>query len=102
NYHARMLIEIRQKDQKDGRTLQFKIVSGALSGLTGQLQAKDAGFLKTHVSLVSAYDYQKWLLPKLFLEFGLEIVLEKFSQRLRTLIEEDFKSGKWTPDKSVK
>jgi hypothetical protein len=102
NYHARMNISVREVDASQSRTLSFVILSGVFQGLTGELRVSSVGFQKSQVALLAVHDYKKWILPKLFLEFGLEVVLEKFSKRLRGLIEEDFSTGRWTPKAGIK
>jgi hypothetical protein len=69
------------------------VISGVMTGMRGTLLVRDAGFQRANISLVGEYHYSEWPIPKLFLEFGLEVVLQKFAERLRSLIEADFKAG---------
>lgn len=98
DYHARMNISVKPHEIPDGRVFVLKIISGVFTGLEGELRVVSAGFQDSEVSLQAIHSYKTWNLPKIFLEFGLEVVLEKFSQRLKSLIEDDFKTGKWNPD----
>lgn len=102
-YHARMRLKVDQKDSEKARELNFQVVGGVFTGMKGVLKVHDHGFSKSLVSIDAHYDYTKWVLPKLFLEFGLEVVLQKFAGSLRALIEKDFKGGRPAkPDESKK
>lgn len=93
-FHARMRLKVDQKDADKARSLNFEVVSGVMKGMKGVLKVHDHGFSKSLVSIDADYYYSKWALPKIFLEFGLEVVLQKFAGRLRSLIEADFKEGR--------
>ena len=93
-FHARMRLKVNQVDKEKTRDLQFEVVQGVFTGMKGSLSVHQHGFAKSRVSIDAHYYYTKWNIPKLFLEFGLEVVLQKFAERLRALLEKDFKEGK--------
>jgi len=99
DYHARMTLKVSREDKDQLRVIGFNIVEGVFRGLKGELRIEPSGFGASQVSIAAAHEYSEWPIPKLFLEFGREVVLEKFSERLRKLIETDFKTGSWVEKK---
>jgi hypothetical protein len=94
-YHARMHLKVDKE-------LNFEVVRGVFTGMKGQIKVHKRVFAKSLVSISTHYDYSQWNIPKLFLEFGLEVVLQKFAERLRSLIEKDFKEGRPAQPKLAK
>lgn len=100
DYHAKMTLRVDEKNEEKSRSFPFKVISGVFTGMYGELKVEDVGFLESQISIRADYKYTEWAIPKVFLEFGLEFVLQKFAERLRSLVEEDFKKGKVPEDES--
>ncbi len=98
DYHARMWMDVKIHDAD----IEFAIKRGTLKGMTGALRFQKDGFATTLISLTGSYTYKEWPIPKLFLKFGLEVVLQKFAERLRAAMEQDFQKGVPAVSKSPK
>ncbi|MCB0386166.1 MAG: hypothetical protein KDD43_12300 [Bdellovibrionales bacterium] len=89
NYHARMLMEIVfQKPEKGQHQILFHIVTGTMQGLRGVVQLEDVERRGAEISMTAFYDYDKLPIPQFFIEFGLEVVLQKMAETLRAHVEE--------------
>lgn len=93
-YHARMHIEMLPKEGEGQMEVTWVIKKGFLQGLKGQLKSQEKGFAKTLFSVQADDKFQKTRIPKIFVEFGFEVVVQKFAENVRSLIEEDFKKGR--------
>lgn len=93
-YHARMHIQMIS-EVKDRHTLvNWTVKKGFLEGLQGQLKSEEKGFGKTLFSVQADDDFKKAPIPKIFVEFGFEVVVQKFAENVRSLVESDFKKGR--------
>lgn len=78
-YKAKMKMSYQFFESPEGlvKEIQFKITEGTFSGMRGTVQFLEAGPRKTYVQLLAIYNYNKIMIPQFFLEFGLEVVLQK-------------------------
>jgi hypothetical protein len=76
------------------REIKFEIVQGTLKGLQGVFSFAKVDNLKTEIGIDGHYDYVHFPIPKLFAEFGLEVILQRVAIRLREHIESLYKGGK--------
>lgn len=120
SYHARMLMEISFQEKshpesgagKDvlatkSRQIFFHILEGTLRGMKGVVAVQDQDQLATsgphlarkgsefesELSLMAFYDYSTLPIPRLFVEFGLEVILKQIAQKMRTMVETLYQSG---------
>lgn len=92
-YHARMHVKMLS-EQKNGETVvRWTVLKGFLKNLSGTLSMKKQGFDKTLFSIIGIGAFEKSNIPKVFIEFGFEVFIQKFAEKLRSLIEQDFKTG---------
>jgi hypothetical protein len=96
NYHARMNMQVKftESPEKDG--IHFKIISGIFTGMEGRIEFAALPLTagkgeSSEIALAAGYRYSKFPIPAFFLEFGLEVVMQKIAGRMRTFIEEEYK-----------
>jgi hypothetical protein len=78
---------------KEGATpkaLEFTVLTGPMNGFTWGLAFDPVQPSKCEVAISGEYSYETFPIPKLFLEFGLEVIFQRIAQRLRGFVEESF------------
>lgn len=86
-YHAKMDIKMQNLD--DG--ISFEVVEGTLKGLQMQIHVESVTPNVSEVGMDGTYAYEKFPLPRFFLEFGMEVIFKRMAWRLRQQVESDFK-----------
>ena len=86
-YEAKMWLKISSMLNSD---IHFEIIQGALKGATGDLRFEKSGLEKTEIGLEGKYDYVQFPIPKLFAEFGIEVILQRMAIRLRSFLEDRY------------
>lgn len=95
NYHAHMWMDILlQNGSKEKYQIFFHVVDGTLQGMKGVVQVVELKPDRSELSLTAFYAYDQFPIPKFFLEFGLEIVLKKVAEAMRSMMEELYLAGK--------
>lgn len=92
-YHAKVKLKLSEESKDNKKYLQWRVLEGVFPGMTGYISFENVKNSKSEVAIWGEHTYSEWPIPKLFLEFGLEVVLQRFGQSLRALVEADFKSG---------
>ena len=98
SYEANMWLKLTPTPH---RNIHFEVVQGTLKGLRGDIRLEKIETTKTEIGISGNYDYVQFPIPRLFAEFGIEVVLQRMAIRLRSLIEEKYRnslSGKVTND----
>ncbi len=87
---AQFVIEVLAHQEAEPWRLDFKIKDGPLSGMLGQVSF--TGVEKAcEVGFSASYKYDSFPAPKLFLEFGFEVVLQRMAARLRAYAEDEWR-----------
>lgn len=95
DYYAEFLVQHMQATMPEKQAqLQWRIVGGLFKGMTVVYDFKDVGNRKTQIAMSALYKFKKMPLPKLFIEFGLEVIMQRAGAKLRALAEDDFKNPK--------
>ncbi len=92
-YSARMLMDIDFVSTKNSNEIHFVIVDGVFKSMKGVIILKDFEHRGTEVNFLARYQYEKLLIPSFFVEFGLEVVIQKVAVRFRNFIEEKGKKN---------
>lgn len=89
-YHARMTMkmEVDETNAKE-RLIRFRVIDGNFKGMTGAMAFEDFKPGATLMGFEAEYRYQKLPMPQFFVEFGLEVVLQKVAARMRTFLEKE-------------
>jgi hypothetical protein len=79
------------------RRLEFDVLEGRLRGLELALSltpinAASGRPAKCEVGLTGDYHYGELALPKIFVEFGMEVVLQKMAERLRHEVQSAYRA----------
>jgi hypothetical protein len=87
-YHADMYMAIDFVESAvEESKIKFKVVRGEFTGMTGQFSFEDFANNTTLLGFNATYEYEKLPMPEFFIEFGLEIVLQKVASAMRTFLE---------------
>ena len=62
-----------------------------MNGTVGDLTFEKVGLDKTEIGISAKYDHVVFPLPKIFAEFGIEVILRRTAVRMRTHFEEIYK-----------
>lgn len=90
-HRADLVIGINAHEETDPKQIEFSLLKGPLKGLRSQVSfASVEG--KTEVGMDGIYSYDEFPIPRLFLEFGLEVMFQKMAARLRTKAEAAYHS----------
>lgn len=87
-YEAKMWLRITTAADS---VIHFEIVEGTLKGAQGELKFISVGPQLTEISLQGSYDYARFPIPRLFAEFGIEVILQKMAIHIRQFLEENYR-----------
>jgi uncharacterized membrane protein len=76
------------------RKIEFLVASGSMQGMTGVIELTSLTPLKTEVGVEALFRYDQFPAPRVFLEFGLEVVFQRMAARLRAYVEEEYAKQK--------
>lgn len=74
--------------------IEFLVASGSMQGMTGTILLTSLSPLKTEVGVETRFRYNDFPAPRVFLEFGLEVVFQRMAARLRAYVEEEYAKQK--------
>jgi len=86
NYHARMTMKILVEEKPTPR-LRFEVVEGDFLGMKGAFSFEEYKTTQTVMGYAADYEYKKLPFPRFFVEFGLEVVLQKVASLMRSFLE---------------
>ena len=86
-YHAKMHMNTQVSEGEQKKSIRFQIYEGVFSGMVGVIRFVEQGSGKSEIQLLCEYHYEKLAIPKLFVEFGLEVVIQKIAAKMRTFLE---------------
>lgn len=93
-YSSRIQVELTARPEPEPQRIEFQIVAGPLAGFRGILSfSKISPALaapKCEVGMWGEYKYDVFPIPKVFLEFGIEVVFKRLAERLRSHIEAEY------------
>jgi hypothetical protein len=90
-YHGKMRIKLDIRDKSNPREIGFNVVEGSLKGFNGLFRFEPLASKISEVGLEGNLVYEKISLPKVFLEFGMEVVLQRLAGKLRRFAEDEYK-----------
>lgn len=88
-YKAQARVEVHPVVSEEPWRIDYKVIAGPLAGMTGAVSFANLG-AKTEVGLTGEYKYEQFPIPRLFLEFGMEFMLQRMAARLRAFAREEF------------
>jgi ribosome-associated toxin RatA of RatAB toxin-antitoxin module len=84
-YHARMQMKLKVVTEP-ARRIEFTVVSGHFTGMTGDFSFEDYKG-KTLMGFHAEYKYTVLPMPAFFVEFALEVVLQRVATLMREFLE---------------
>ena len=88
-YGRRAKMDVKMQNLDDG--VGFQVVEGALTGLAMRLHVTSLAPENCEVGIEGEFAYEKFPLPRFFVEFGMEVIFKRMAWRLRHQVESDFK-----------
>lgn len=92
-FSADLELKVNDVPDADPKRIEFDIVKGPMTGLNVRLEFAALNAAKTEIGMRGAYDYDTFPLPKMFLEFGMEVIFQKTAVRLRSEVEKEAKNA---------
>ncbi len=74
--------------------MDWKVTWGTLNGMVGHYKLRQISPTKTEISLWANMKKMDVPLPEFLINFTLEVIAEKTAQKMRTFIEDNFRSAK--------
>lgn len=93
-FEAKMWLKITSLLNSD---IHFEIVEGTLKGASGDIRFEKTGLEKTEIGLDGRFEYLHFPIPKMFAEFGIEVILQRMAIRFRSFLEELYKQKESAP-----
>ena len=94
NYHAKMWMLVDLDDKEDKKQIRFLVEKGVFKGMRGSITFFTSQISKSRIEFLAVYNYTELPVPRFFVEFGLEVVVQKIAAKMRTFIEEFNREGK--------
>jgi len=89
-YKAHFIVEVHPVHDVEPWRLDYKIVSGPFEGMTGAVTFAELGPKKMEIGLTGEAHYSELPVPRFFLTFGLEVILQKLAARLRGFAADEY------------
>jgi len=90
-HRSKMKLLLKAFEEQRPRRIDYQVIDGAMKGLAGTFRFDELSAKKTEVGITSDFQYDEFPVPKLFLEFGLEVVFQRMAVRLRQHVEDEFR-----------
>lgn len=92
---GKMKLAIATSPQDKPRSIEFTVIEGSMKGLKGKFDFAEVPGKspQTEVGIDAEFRYDDFPVPKVFLEFGLEVVFQRMAGRLRGHVEEQYRKA---------
>lgn len=94
NYHAHMKLKVDRVENNSEKAILFKVIQGHFLGMEGKVSFVEVSPLRSEIGFAAGYRYDKLPFPQFFVEFGLEVVIQKIAALLRTNIETQYQESR--------
>lgn len=94
NYTAIMKLKIERVENSSEKAIAFKVIEGHFLGMEGKVSFIEVTPIKSEIGFSAGYRYDKLPFPQFFVEFGLEVVIQKIAALLRTNIENQYQESR--------
>lgn len=91
-YRDKMRVKLDIRAKASPQEIGFEVMEGALKGFSGLFWFQPLGPGTSEVGLEGTLSYETLPVPKIFLEFGMEVVLQRLAGKLRRYAEDEFKN----------
>lgn len=86
-HKASLGVRLKLQESEHKKQIQFVVETGVVKGLVGQVDFFALSPTKTEVGLNGHYNYEKFPIPKVFAEFGLEFIIQRMGLKIRQALE---------------
>jgi hypothetical protein len=91
-FKADLLIEVKPVGPPD-QAILYRILQGPMTGYRGRVELQAVAKNNCEVGFSGEYQFDKFPIPKLFLDFGLEVIFQRMAIRLRGYVEDEYKAS---------
>ena len=91
-YFTNESVKVKYVEKGGNYYVNFSVFEGFFKGANAQLKIAKKTRRNTDVSLQVTYDYKEWPMPKLFIEFGIEVVLQKIASKIKTFLQKEYQN----------
>lgn len=96
-YHDKFRIKLDVRDKMDPKEVGYTVVEGSLKGFSGLFWFQPLEAKTSEVGLEGRLEYDEIPVPKIFIEFGMEVVMQRLAGKLREYAETEFKRKEGKP-----
>jgi len=90
-YKAKIRVAVKESKDPNRSLFRFRVMDGTLEGLEGVLELLPFESQKTEIALTAYFDYGTFPLPDVFTKLGMEFVLQKIAERMRSTVEQKYR-----------
>jgi ribosome-associated toxin RatA of RatAB toxin-antitoxin module len=90
NYTTQMWLKMgisKSSGLDDLKQLHFTVVKGVFKNMKGRILFRKIEVEQTQMEIHSEFEYKSLPMPDFFLEFALEVVMQKVASKMRSFIE---------------
>lgn len=96
-YKSSFRLKVSSDSSAEPKRIGLEMVKGPLTGLRSSVTFASLSGDKTEVGIEGDYRYDEFPIPKMFLEFGMEVVFQKMAVRLRSTAEAAHRARSGSP-----
>lgn len=96
-YRDRFRIKLDVRDKLDPKEVGYEVIEGSLKGFRGLFWFQPLDSKTSEVGLEGRLIYDTIPVPKIFIEFGMEVVMQRLAGKLREYTEGEFKKREARP-----
>lgn len=89
-YRDKFRIKLDIRDKLDPKEVGYSVIEGTLKGFSGLFWFQPLDGKTSEVGLEGRLEYKEIPIPKIFLEFGMEVVMQRLAGKLR-----EYAEGQW-------
>lgn len=93
-HRAELLMKVKVDRNANPPRLEYEVLEGALVGMTGVLSFAEINPMRTEVGIFSQFNYGALSVPRIFVEFGFEVVFQRMAINLKNRVEHEYKNSK--------
>ncbi len=92
-FKAAMKMAIEVDDKSTPKSISYVLVNGPMKGLRGVFSFYPLSEKKSEVGIDGDMLYDRFPVPKIFLQFGMEVIFQRMALRLREHAESEYKKA---------
>ena len=91
-HKGHFVVEVHAHPGLEPMRIEYKIIEGPLAGMSGEVNFTNLG-RACEVGFTGEFKGDEFPIPRVFLEFGFEVILQKMAARVRAYAEEEWRTS---------